>query len=240
MNKADSSAKEKDVILSSERKQIQEAKRGKLKELNLSSSTKFLQLAKIPEEVFELKQITTLNLNGNQIDKIPESIGYLTNLTHLYLKYNKLENLPESIGNLSNLTNINLNANPLTVPPIEVANKGIKAIQEYFRQLREEGKNYLYEAKLLIIGEAGAGKTSLAKKIQDPKYQLQESEQSTEGIDDVIIPYHNLEIISNPNKKMKTIKIFLASSSELKDDRQQFEIFINRKNKEYIKDSVFL
>ena len=39
---------------------------------------------------------------------------------------------------------------------------------------------------------------------------------------------------------MQTIKIFLASSSELKDDREQFEIFISRKNKEYIKDGVFL
>ena len=38
----------------------------------------------------------------------------------------------------------------------------------------------------------------------------------------------------------KIIKIFLASSSELKDDREQFEIFINRKNKEYIKQSIFL
>ncbi len=41
-------------------------------------------------------------------------------------------------------------------------------------------------------------------------------------------------------KGIKIIKIFLASSSELKDDREQFEIFINRKNKEYIKQSVFL
>ena len=39
---------------------------------------------------------------------------------------------------------------------------------------------------------------------------------------------------------MQTIKIFLASSSELKDDRKEFEIFINRKNKEYVKDGVFL
>jgi hypothetical protein len=30
---------------------------------------------------------------------------------------------------------------------------------------------------------------------------------------------------------MKTIKIFLASSNELKRDREQFEIEINRKNK---------
>jgi hypothetical protein len=36
------------------------------------------------------------------------------------------------------------------------------------------------------------------------------------------------------------IKIFLASSSELKDDREQFEIFINRKNKEYIEKDIFL
>ncbi|WP_287255931.1 COR domain-containing protein, partial [Moorena sp. SIO4E2] len=33
------------------------------------------------------------------------------------------------------------------------------------------------------MGEAGAGKTSLAKKIQDPQYQLQYNQQSTEGID---------------------------------------------------------
>ncbi|MGF1535371.1 MAG: hypothetical protein ACFB4J_02635, partial [Elainellaceae cyanobacterium] len=39
---------------------------------------------------------------------------------------------------------------------------------------------------------------------------------------------------------MQTIKIFLASSSELKGDREQFEIFINRKNKEYVKSGVFL
>ncbi|CAN5782740.1 hypothetical protein BH24BAC1_BH24BAC1_40890 [soil metagenome] len=35
-------------------------------------------------------------------------------------------------------------------------------------------------------------------------------------------------------------KIFLASSSELKEDRQQFEVFINRKNKEWHDKGVFL
>ena len=35
-------------------------------------------------------------------------------------------------------------------------------------------------------------------------------------------------------------KIFLASSSELKEDRKEFEIFINRKNKEWHKKGVFL
>jgi hypothetical protein len=39
---------------------------------------------------------------------------------------------------------------------------------------------------------------------------------------------------------MEKKKIFLASSFELKDDREQFEIFINRKNKEWIDKGIFL
>jgi len=39
---------------------------------------------------------------------------------------------------------------------------------------------------------------------------------------------------------MVTKKIFLASSSELKEDREQFEILINRKNKDWVDRGVFL
>ncbi len=43
--------------------------------------------------------------------------------------------------------------------------------------------DYLTEAKLLIVGEPGAGKTTLARKILDPNYMLDVEEKSTEGID---------------------------------------------------------
>lgn len=39
---------------------------------------------------------------------------------------------------------------------------------------------------------------------------------------------------------MQTQEIFLASSSELKEDRKEFEIFVNRKNKEWVDKGVFL
>ena len=39
---------------------------------------------------------------------------------------------------------------------------------------------------------------------------------------------------------MITNGIFLASSSELKEDRKEFEIFINRKNKDWVDQGVFL
>jgi len=64
-----------------------------------------------------------------------------------------------------------------------VAQKGIGAIRDYFRQIEAEGQDHIYEAKLLIVGEAGAGKTSLAKKIEKPDYQLNPDEGSTQGID---------------------------------------------------------
>jgi len=40
--------------------------------------------------------------------------------------------------------------------------------------------------------------------------------------------------------KQQRIKIFLASSSELKTDRKEFEIFINRENKELYDEGIFL
>ncbi len=39
---------------------------------------------------------------------------------------------------------------------------------------------------------------------------------------------------------MRTIEIFLASSSELVEDRRAFEIFLNRRNKILVKEGIFL
>ncbi|MEM9275277.1 MAG: hypothetical protein AAGA80_20285 [Cyanobacteria bacterium P01_F01_bin.143] len=52
-------------------------------------------------------------------------------------------------------------------------------------------------------------------------------------------PQNNLTT-QNSASHPSTIKIFLASSSELKEDREQFEIFIYRKCKEYKKEGIFL
>ncbi|MER3477741.1 MAG: hypothetical protein C4287_16200 [Leptolyngbya sp. ERB_1_2] len=80
------------------------------------------------------------------------------------------------------LLTIGLADNPIVKPPVEIVRQGIDRIRDYYRQLRESETDTLYEAKLLIIGEAGAGKTTLAKKLQNQDYRLS-TEQSTEGID---------------------------------------------------------
>ena len=131
---------------------------------------------------------TSLDLSGRSIEELPELIGQLTNLTSLNLENNKLTNLPESIGQLINLKDLNLVDNPLIQLPPEVVKKGGLAVRDYYRQSLDEKTDYIYEAKLLIIGEGGAGKTSLAHKLIDSKYQLKleggnTPEKSTEGID---------------------------------------------------------
>ena len=48
------------------------------------------------------------------------------------------------------------------------------------------------------------------------------------------------EKIVGKSDELKIVKIFLASSSELTDDRNEFEKFIGRKNKELVKENIFL
>jgi internalin A len=119
---------------------------------------------------------------GNRLAKLPESLGDLKSLISLNVSNNRLTRLPRSIIELEKLIELNVGGNPLVTPPLEVAVKGLEGIKEYFRQLDEQGQDQLYEAKLLIIGESGAGKTSLARKIENSNYELQ-NEKSTEGVD---------------------------------------------------------
>jgi internalin A len=147
------------------------------------------QLNALPDSISQLTNLTSLDLGDNQLNALPDSIGQLTNLTTLDLRNNQLNTLPDSISQLTNLTSLVIGENPLLIQiPPEVREMGGLAVRDYYRQRLEENTDYIYEAKLLIIGEGGAGKTTLAQKLIDPRYPLKleggdRPEKSTEGID---------------------------------------------------------
>lgn len=76
---------------------------------------------------------------------------------------------------------IYVNGCPLTNPPPEIAMQGNEAILHYFRE-REAGVDHLYEAKMLILGEGGAGKTSLVRRLYEPEKSLPKEDETTKGI----------------------------------------------------------
>ncbi len=149
------------------------------------------QLTTVPDSITRLQNLTELSLGGNRLTALPDSICRLQNLTSLYLGYDQLTALPDSITQLKNLKTLWLKRNPIETPPPEVVGgynkelgtKEIEKIKNYFRQLEKEGKDYLYEAKLLIVGEGGAGKTSLARKIEDMNCELPTEDDTTRGIE---------------------------------------------------------
>lgn len=69
----------------------------------------------------------------------------------------------------------------------------INQITSYYDQL-EEGKDYIYEAKVLVVGEPSAGKTTLTKKTKDNETWVREMKgkesKSTVGIVIDILPFN--------------------------------------------------
>jgi Leucine-rich repeat (LRR) protein/GTPase SAR1 family protein len=162
------------------------------------------QLSSLPPEIGQLTALRSLNLSSNQLSSLPPEIGQLSSLQSLSLIYNQLSSLPPEIGQLTALRSLSLIYNQLSSllpeigqltalqlldfdnvvdPPPEVIRKGTREILNYLKQQLEQGRDFIYEAKFLIVGEGGAGKTSLAKKIKDLSYELVSDEASTEGID---------------------------------------------------------
>jgi GTPase SAR1 family protein len=137
---------------------IREVKETRLEELDLDGSLQEELLFEIPVEVSQLYWLRSLNLSNNQ-----------------------LTNISTEIFDLESLVNINLTNNPIEIPP-EIIDKGIESMKEYLKQMEESKTDYLYEAKLLVVGEGGSGKTSLVAKILNFENELKADEYSTSGI----------------------------------------------------------
>jgi internalin A len=165
-----------------------------------------VDLAEVPTWLFELPELTTLRLSHNGLTAMPPTLDRAVKLRSLDLSGNRLTSIPDAVWRLPDLESLDVRGCPVTeippdmlrlnqlnnlaidspdlvVPPPEVVERGVAAIRSYWEQEQASGIDYLTEAKLLLVGEAGAGKTSLMRKILDPGYRLDPGEESTQGID---------------------------------------------------------
>ncbi|MBC8291013.1 MAG: leucine-rich repeat domain-containing protein, partial [Planctomycetes bacterium] len=79
-----------------------------------------LKLGSVPDEVFELTWLTSLDLEGCGLTELPPAIGNLKQLTILDVRNNQLSTLPPEVGQLASLTTLALSSNQLSTLPPEV------------------------------------------------------------------------------------------------------------------------
>ena len=148
-----------------------------------------LELVQFPPSLLKLKCLKRLSMKNTGLSELPKEINQLKNLQEFALTENNLRQLPPEILDLDlRLTvgsgalrekNITLKGNPLESPPFEIIQNGRNALEEYFRSL-EGKKQALNEVKVLLVGDGGAGKTSLVKRLIGDKFNSNEPE--THGI----------------------------------------------------------
>jgi internalin A len=148
-----------------------------LRRLDLSSN----QLTSLPDSLGNLTALTELDLNWNQLTSLPDSLGNLTALTELNLAGNELTTLPDSLGYLTALAKgrLGLADNPLVSPPANVVRAGKEAVLGFLRARQAEWLRQ-WSAKLIVVGQARVGKTSLVRALSGQQHDP--GELTTHGL----------------------------------------------------------
>jgi Leucine-rich repeat (LRR) protein len=142
------------------------------------------QLTTLPETLGKLTQLKTLVLFNNQLTTLTETLGKLTQLTRLDLQNNQLTTLPETLGKLTQLKTLYLRGNPMNDPPPSVVEQGTRAVLAYLREMKQ-ATAHKWESKLLIVGEAGVGKSELVNSLLGDDF---ETTTPTQGVEIRTLP----------------------------------------------------
>lgn len=175
----------------------------------------------VPDEISNLKKLTRLNLAYNNIISVSENVSSLSKLNFLDLSNNMLTEVSEKIANMNSLKNLILDNNPFDLLPPEIVARGIDSIRNFYKELQE--KDYLYEVKLILVGEGRVGKTCLADALMDSNYILSDAE-STEGINiqPWIIPKEEISKINSKIHRDFQINIWDFGGQEIYHSTHQF------------------
>lgn len=150
----------------------------KLEELFLDENN----LDALPREISLLKNLKILSVSKNNLKKLPREIGELKNLIELDISKNQIPEFPIQIKKLKKLKKLNISGN-LGIPiPSEISEKVTdpNVLLEFYLSPQEDSRRPLLEAKLVLVGEASVGKTSIRKRLIDGVFDP--GEDTTRGI----------------------------------------------------------
>ena len=142
--------------------------------------------------VRNLHKLREIHATGSCLNDI-SPLTDLKNLQKVYLAYSMVKDLNPLKELISNRLDVKWKGElkskgiyvqeiPLTNPPIEIAKQGNAAILRYWEEQERSGLKQLNEARLLIVGQGGAGKTTLKEKLKNPNAAMPEPDMTTRGI----------------------------------------------------------
>ncbi len=132
---------------------------------------------------FRGADLQALNLRNNQLTESPLT-AEMRNLHWLDLSNNQLREFTPPPGAMQHLDHLWLYGNPeLGTPPPEIVAQGRYAVVHFLKELEVQGAEKLYEAKLVLVGDPKAGKTTLSRKLIDPEAPMPEEHETTKGVD---------------------------------------------------------
>jgi internalin A len=149
------------------------------------------RLPALSDIIGKLTKLENLSISHNQLTDLPSALGKLMQLRKLDAWQNRLKSLPPALKELTRLKELYLHGNPELGLPMEILGnrpdvvdffrvwpqKPGVILDYYFNSLASRPLN---EAKLILVGRGGVGKTSLVRRLVSDTFDPRE--RKTDGI----------------------------------------------------------
>ena len=145
-----------------------------------------MQRAAAHFDALEKGPVHAIDISHCRLADIPSFVFDCTTVEKLDLSHNRLNFLTPQLGVLTALKTLKLEDNPLELMPADITQRSAADITSFLRQLSKKSEKW-NDMKLMIVGDAAVGKTSLVRYLiprgSRAKLDATGNTISTDGID---------------------------------------------------------